>query len=281
MKVIIADEAGFCFGVKRALKIINELHDRGKDVQIYGQLIHNKIVLNDLAEKGIHCIDSMDECARDKVLVIRTHGIPLKIEDELKEKRIHYIDATCPLVKKTHKIIKKLNRQKTFTVIVGDKDHPEIMATKSYSVNAIVINSEVEAQQLKQKDKISVIAQTTLDADFFKRIVSILMEKAKSVEIFNTICNATRDRQAAIKKLAPEVDFMVVIGGKNSSNTKKLYDISMSKNKHTFYFERSSELKRAGFQKQVSHFRTAGIAAGASTPYEEMENAKRCLETKS
>ena len=181
MKVIIAEEAGFCFGVKRALKLINQLHARGQDVQIYGQLIHNKIVLKGLEQKGIQCVDSLEAVDKNKTLVIRTHGIPHDLELELKMQEINVMDATCPLVKKTQKIIKRINPQKTFTVIVGDKNHPEIVAIKSYCHNGVVINSEEEAEKIKPTSKITVVAQTTLDSEFFKKIVSILIEKAEQL----------------------------------------------------------------------------------------------------
>lgn len=277
MKIYIAEEAGFCFGVKRALNLINELHGNGQEIQILGPLIHNQVVMKELKDKGIDTIHSEDQWNPSKKMVIRTHGIPLEVENNMKLNNVDYIDATCPLVKNTHNIIKKLNPQKTTIIIIGDQNHPEIIAAKSYAKDVIVINSEEEARNITKRSSISIVAQTTLDSDFFKKITGILIEKAKRVEIFNTICDATIVRQEAIKKLAPSVDFVVVIGGNNSSNTKKLYNISRQKNKNTYYFEKSTDLCDRKFLDKVKKFKSVGITAGASTPYEEIEKVKNCF----
>lgn len=285
MKIYIAEESGFCFGVKRALNVIYGLNEKRQGIQVYGQLIHNRTVLDDLKTKGIDTINSLDQLDPQKTLVIRSHGIQKQEEEQLKKQGIDYVDATCPLVKKLHHIIEKLNRQKTQIVIIGDKNHPEIIAAKSYADDAIVIHSETEADKIKKTKTISVIGQTTLDTDLFKRIVSHLVDKAEKLEVFNTICDATKVRQQAIKKLAPQVDFVVVLGNKNSSNTRKLYNIALERNKNTFYIEKSSQLDDPGFISKIKDFRSAGITAGASTPPREIQEAKnilmninRCLE---
>ncbi len=278
MKIYIAEEAGFCFGVKRALKIINQLNEKRQDIQIYGQLIHNRTVLDQLKAKGIDTIDTLDQLAPQKKLVIRTHGIPKQEEEKLKKEGIDYVDATCPLVKKIHRIIGKLNKKKAQIVIIGDKNHPEIIAAKSYAHHAVVINSRAEAAKIKRTDSLSVIAQTTLDTDHFEKIVSHLADKAGKLDVYNTICDATIARQQAIKKLAPEVDFVVVVGGKNSSNTRKLYQIALKRNKNTYYIEESSDLKRTDFINQIKDFQSAGVTAGASTPPEEIEKVKNILK---
>ena len=278
MKIYIAEEAGFCFGVRRALRIISQLNEKRYDIQIYGQLIHNRTVLDQLKAKGIDTIDTLDQLDPKKKLVIRTHGIPKQEEEKLIKEGIDYIDATCPLVKRLHFIIEKLNKEKTQIVIIGHRNHPEIIAAKSYAPNAVVINSEGEALKIKKGGSLSVIAQTTLDTDHFKKIVSHFEGRGGKLDIYNTICGATKARQQSIKKLAPEVDFIVVVGGKNSSNTRKLYDIALRKNKNTFYIEKSSELNSTDFIEQVKDFLSAGITAGASTPTEEIEKAKNILK---
>ncbi len=278
MDIYIAEEAGFCFGVKRALRIINQLYDSGQGIQILGELIHNKNVLKELSDKGIHCIHSLEEIDLNKKLVIRTHGIPLYIENRIKEGNYSYIDATCPLVKKIHNIIRKLNRRDTQVIIIGDEKHPEIIAAKSYATHAIIINSISEALSLASYKHISVVAQTTLNTAFFKQVIPILEKKAEKIEIFNTICSATKVRQEAVKKLAPGVDFMVVIGGKDSSNTKKLYDIAIKENPNTFHIENSSELNDPEFSGKIESFDNVGITAGASTPPQEIENVKIFFE---
>ncbi|MCP4151018.1 MAG: 4-hydroxy-3-methylbut-2-enyl diphosphate reductase [bacterium] len=288
MNVYIADEAGFCFGVKRALNIINQLNEKKETIHIYGPLIHNTTVLENLESRGIHCINSLDERDPGKKLIIRTHGIPREIEDQLKTADADYVDATCPLVKKLHHIIEKLNLRKTKIIIVGDKKHPEVIAAKSYAGNACVIDSVEEALAIEFTDSIDVIAQTTLDSDHFDAITTVLKEKTDKLEIHDTICNATKVRQKAVRKLASQVDLMLVIGGKNSSNTKKLYNISKKENKNTFHIETSSEIDSPAFIEELKTLsslgpeglESVGITAGASTPPEEIEIAKNKLKNK-
>jgi len=279
MKIYAAKEAGFCFGVKRALEVIDRLHELGHGVQVYGQLIHNRSVLDDLKARGIDCIDSSKELDANKTLIIRTHGIPKEIEKTLKKNKVNYVDATCPLVKKVHKIVEKIASQNKNTqiLIIGDKNHPEIVAAKSYSPDALIINSQEEAHRLENKDSISVVAQTTMDADFFEKIISILKGKTGNLHIHNTICKATKVRQEAIKKLAPQVDSVIVVGGKNSANSKKLYNIALQKNKNTFFIEKSSDLHHTDFIEKMSSFRSVGITAGASTPPGEIEKIEKLL----
>ncbi len=280
MKVYIAEEAGFCFGVKRALNIINRLHEKGHKVQVYGQLIHNRGVLDELKARGIDCIDSLDQLDPKKNLVIRTHGIPKPVEATLEKNDVKYIDATCPLVKKLQETISGLNTDSpgTRVVIVGDKNHPEIIAVKSYCPDALVIDSEAEALRMETSKHIRVAAQTTLDVDFFEHIISILENKTENLHIHNTICSATKIRQEAIKKLAPQVDGVIVVGGKNSSNTRKLYNIALKKNKNTFHIEKSSDLEDAHFTGKLKEFRTVGITAGASTPPDEIKKVEKFLK---
>jgi 4-hydroxy-3-methylbut-2-enyl diphosphate reductase len=281
MKVYIAEEAGFCFGVKRALKIIDELYEKGHEVQIHGQLIHNPIVLENLKARGIECIDSWAQLDPDKTLIIRTHGIPRNIENDLKTRGIKYVDATCPLVKKLQKRIEHLGSQDTRIVIVGDGNHPEIIAARSYAPEALIIDSEAKAHGIEAQNNgsITVVAQTTLDTNVFDKIVSILEEKTENIYVYDTICNATKTRQEAARKLASRVDFVVVVGGKNSSNTRKLYNIAAGVNKNTLHIEKSSDIYHyrddTDFITNMAHCQSVGITAGASTPPEEIEEIKR------
>lgn len=277
MKIYTVKESGFCFGVKRALNIIYGLNEQKQRIQIYGQLIHNKTALDKLEAKGIETIHSLDRLDPRKKLVIRTHGIKKDEEERLKKEGIDYVDATCPLVKKIHHIIEELRKKDTQIVIIGDRNHPEIIAAQSFGDNVTVINTEAEAAAIEKADRLDVLAQTTLDSDHFERIVALLAAKAGKLEIHNTICNTTRVRQEAVKKLAPRVDFVVVLGGKNSSNTRKLYDIALNRNRNTFYIEKSDHLNDPTFIAGIKHFRSAAIAAGASTPPEEIEEAKNIL----
>jgi len=260
------------------LNIIRRVNEEEQGIHVYGQLIHNTSVLENLKTEGIDTINCLDQLTPGKKLAVRTHGIPKHEEDHLKNQGIEYVDATCPLVKKLHHIIETIDETDTRIVIIGDKNHPEITAAKSYAQNAVIVDSESDIEKIKKSRRIAVIGQTTLDTDHFKKMVSLLVEKADKLEVYNTICNATKVRQQAVRQLAPKVDVMVVLGNKNSSNTRKLFNIASRINKNTFYVEKSSELNDAGFIEKIKDFRSAGIAAGASTPPAEIQNAKNILE---
>jgi (E)-4-hydroxy-3-methyl-but-2-enyl pyrophosphate reductase len=274
MKVLVAEEAGFCFGVKRALKLIEQIHNRGHQIQTFGPLIHNKTVLDDLRQKGIDYIDNLSQRDPQKILVIRTHGIPRQVEAGLKRRRIAYLDATCPLVKRAQEWIAKLEGEKTQVIIVGDKDHPEIAAARSYARRACIVNSLDDARALPFRRNAGVVAQTTLNTDFFKSIVCELLDRTETLGIYNTICAATRVRQEAIRKLAPLVDVVVVVGDADSSNTRKLADISRQKNPRTFHIESSRELTGRSLLRRMGEFSSVGITAGASTPPEEIQRVR-------
>jgi len=278
MKVIVAEQAGFCFGVKRALKIIDQLSREGRGIQTFGYLIHNNSVQESLQRKGIHSVSSSDDVDPAKMLVIRTHGIAKEIEAKLRRRHVVLADATCPLVKKTHRIVERLSRQKRPLVIIGDPRHPEIIATQSYSRRAQVINSLAAARRLRRVPSLAVIAQTTLNTEFFERVLEILRRKTDRLEVFDTICQATRVRQNAIRRLASRVDFVIVVGGKDSSNTKKLADIARRKNKRTFHVETDRELASVRFREAIRPFRTVGITAGASTPPADVRKVKKFFE---
>jgi 4-hydroxy-3-methylbut-2-enyl diphosphate reductase len=278
MKILVAEEAGFCFGVKRALKLINEYHRQGKKIQTFGPLIHNVPVLNDLAAKGIGHISSIDKISKNKTLCIRTHGIPRDTERRLRQKGVSMLDATCPLVKKGQKIIERLNASGSQILIVGDKDHPEIVAARSYAKGVRIINSLAEARALPHFREVSVVAQTTLNTEFFKEVVGVLLDKTEKLHIFNTICQATKDRQEAVKKLAPEVDALIVVGSRISSNTKKLFHIAKEINKNSLRIETCADLQSKRTLAKLKKFSSIGISAGASTAPQELDNVKKFLQ---
>jgi 4-hydroxy-3-methylbut-2-enyl diphosphate reductase len=278
MKILVAEEAGFCFGVKRALKLINEYLKKGNKVQTFGPLIHNVPVLNNLAALGVNSVSSVKEIEKSKTLCIRTHGIPREVEKYLQKKGITILDATCPLVKKEQKIIARLQAQKAKILIVGDKNHPEIIAAKSYAKKVIIINSLAQAKALRPCKQLCVVAQTTLNTEFFKEVVAILLAKTEKLTIFNTICQATKDRQQAVRKLAPKVDAIIVVGSKISSNTKKLFHIAREKNKNSLHIETCADLQKAGVLAKIKKFSSIGITAGASTAPEEIDCVKNFLQ---
>jgi 4-hydroxy-3-methylbut-2-enyl diphosphate reductase len=277
MKILVAEEAGFCFGVKRALKLINEYQRQGKKIQTIGPLIHNIPVLNDLASRGVNYASSLAGIDKEKTLCISTHGLSRDSELRLRRKGIATLDATCPLVKKGQKIIERLGKEGSRVVLVGDKDHPEIIAARSYAAAVTVINSLAEARALPRGREMHVVAQTTLNTEFFKDVIAVLMDKTEKLHVFNTICQATLERQQAVKKLAPKVDALIVIGSKISSNTKKLFQIARERNRNVMQIETCADLQKRRALAKLKKFRTIGISAGASTSPQELDNVKNFL----
>lgn len=277
MKIVVAEEAGFCFGVKRALKLINEYQRQGKKIQTFGPLIHNIPVLHDLAAKGVGYAASLAGIDKDKTLCISTHGLSRDSERRLRRKGVPTLDATCPLVKKGQKIIEQIGKARSRVLIVGDKDHPEIIAARSYAGDVKIINSLAEARALPRSREIHVVAQTTLNTEFFKEIVAVLMDKTEKLHVFNTICQATQDRQEAVKKLAPAVDAIIVIGSKISSNTKKLFQIASARNRNAMQIETCADLRDPKTLARLKKFTSVGVSAGASTSPQELENVTKFL----
>jgi 4-hydroxy-3-methylbut-2-enyl diphosphate reductase len=256
-----AKSYGFCFGVKRAVEIAEE----SKNAVTLGPLIHNPLEIERLAinynVKYVESIDDIDENV--KRVIVRTHGIPKNKLQKLKEKNIEIIDATCPFVKKPQEIVKDLSKLGYDIVIFGDKNHPEIQGVTSYSVHdrVYVVLDPNELQNIKLKEHIATVAQTTRKLSDYLKITDYLIQNYKEVRVFNTICNATFENQDAVKELAKKTDIMIIIGGKNSSNTKQLYNIA--KEYSTAYLvESEDELKKEWFEAKLH----CGISAGASTP---------------
>lgn len=260
MKVKLAENYGFCFGVKRAIEIAEE----SKNSFTFGPLIHNPEEIGRLKEFfGITTIDDQDELQKDDRVIIRTHGIPKNELFSLKEKDVSFIDATCPFVKKPQEICETMSQEGYDVVIFGDKNHPEVKGVQSYVTTkvAVVLNVD-ELQGLKLSQRVAVVSQTTRQIADFTQIVDYLVRNYNEVRVFNTICNATLDNQDAALKLASEVDVMVVIGGKNSSNTKQLFSICQQGCTYSYLIERASDLQVEWFEGK----NMCGVTAGASTP---------------
>ncbi len=262
MKIKLASSYGFCYGVKRAIKIAEE-HPKSST---YGPLIHNKDEIERLKENfNVSLANSLDEAKRAEAVVIRTHGIPKNELEELKKEGKEIINATCPFVTTPQQIVERMSNEGYSIVIFGDKNHPEIRGVVSYAKepkDAFVILSPDDIDSLPLKSKVAVVAQTTRKPAEFTKIVSALILKAKEVRVFNTICNATFENQDAAAELAKDADIMIVIGGKNSSNTKQLYLICKNYCQDSYHIENESELKKEWFEGK----KLCGISAGASTP---------------
>ncbi len=267
MEVILAKTAGFCFGVKRAVDTVYEQTGKG-NVYTYGPIIHNEEVVKDLESKGVKILNSEEELkALDKgTVVIRSHGVDRHIYDIINEKKLELVDATCPFVKKIHNIVDKDSREGRQIVIIGSREHPEVQAICGWcNSNPVVLENVDDAKKFEvdSKTELSIVAQTTFNHNNFNKIVEIFNEKGYNITVYNTICNATAVRQKEAAEIASQVDAMIVIGGRNSSNTQKLYDISKKECANTYYIQTLDDLDLATLESVDR----VGITAGASTPH--------------
>jgi 4-hydroxy-3-methylbut-2-enyl diphosphate reductase len=261
MQIKLADSYGFCFGVKRAI----EIAQNSRGAVTYGALIHNPLEIDRLKrDYNVGYVESLDNIKADKI-IIRTHGITKEDKEKLLSEGKELIDATCPFVKKPQEIVKNMSEKDYDIVIFGDINHPEVKGVKSYSKNldrTFVVLDVNELKNIRLKEKIAVVAQTTRKISEFLKIVNFLVENYKEVRVFNTICNATFENQESVRRLAKEADIMIIIGGKNSSNTKQLYLIAKDYCNDSYLIEKEDELKPEWFKNKS----LCGVSAGASTP---------------
>jgi 4-hydroxy-3-methylbut-2-enyl diphosphate reductase len=265
LKIKVAKNAGFCFGVRRAIEIAERTLKNKSKVYTLGPIIHNPQEVKRLEKQGIKTLKSVNKI-QDGYIILRTHGIPFDLHKKLNEnKNINVIDSTCPFVKRAQDVVKELSGNKTAEnlniIIVGEKIHPEVVALVSYgNKKCVVIETPQEAKMFKGSKNLSIVSQTTQTSENFNNIVNILSKNYK-ITVYNTICRATLDRQQSAEELACSVDLMIVIGGKNSGNTTRLAQICSCKTR-TYHVETFKDLKKSWF-KNIS---TAGLTAGASTP---------------
>ena len=280
MEIRLAKSAGFCFGVKRAVEQVYTQADSGKKIYTYGPIIHNEEVVKDLEKKGVHVIDetNLDEVSEGTV-IIRSHGVEKAVCDRIQERGLECVDATCPFVKRIHKVVEKESAAGKQIVIIGNATHPEVVGIMGWSSTPVaVIETEEEAENFVSENdrEICVVSQTTFNYIKFNKIVEKLSKKDYNVSVVNTICNATEERQTEAREIAREADVMIVIGGKHSSNTRKLYEICARECEHTYFIQTLADLKLEELpNKSVG---LVGITAGASTPnniIEEVQNYVR------
>jgi len=279
MEVRLATHAGFCFGVKRAVEQVYEQIETGKTIYTYGPIIHNEEVVKDLESKGVKVIPDIETLQNitEGTVIIRSHGVTKEIYDILEQKGLECIDATCPFVKRIHNIVRTESAAGKHIVIVGDPKHPEVEGIMSWcSSSMTVLETEKEAQELSlpENTEICIVSQTTFNYNKFQHIVAILQKKGYNDSVVNTICNATEERQTEAKEIASEADVMIVIGGKHSSNTRKLYEICSKECANTYFIQTLDDL-HLELPKSVG---LVGITAGASTPnklIEEVQNYVR------
>ena len=281
MKVKVAETAGFCFGVKRAVDKVYQLIEEGTHpIYTLGPIIHNEEVVTDLAAKGVQVIEEKDLASlAEGTVVIRSHGVGKAIYQELKENHLNYVDVTCPFVLKIHRIVEKQSHAGKHVVIFGDPDHPEVKGICGWCQGSYtVLKGRKDTEQFTPPNgkDICVVSQTTFNYNKFKELVEILCKKRydNSVlnmgDILNTICNATEERQKEARNIAGEVDTMLVIGGRHSSNTQKLFEICKEECGNTYYIQTPVDLDSEMFH----HSSYVGITAGASTPKKIIEEVQ-------
>jgi len=281
MKITLAKSAGFCFGVKRAVDTVYEQINMNKKVYTYGPIIHNQEVVNDLASKGVEIIHSLEEIDKIKegVIIIRSHGVAKEVYETIEAQKLKYIDATCPFVKKIHRIVEQASEEGKWVIIVGNERHPEVEGIKGWckgDVTVIENASDVTTFSQKSNKRICIVAQTTFNYNKFQELVEMFKEKMYDESVVNTICNATEERQKEAKSIAEKVDTMIVVGDGNSSNTQKLYDICKKECENTYYIQTLVDLELKPFQS----FGNVGITAGASTPNIIIEEVQKYVGIK-
>ncbi len=272
MKIELAENYGFCFGVKRAIKIAEE----NSNASTYGPLIHNSKEIARLdADFKVGLVDDFTTFKSGEKAIVRTHGI---VKDELaalKAKGVDVVDATCPYVTKPQEICQEMSEEGYDVVIFGDESHPEIKGVKSYATQgALVVTSVEDVKKLKLKEKIALVAQTTRKVEDYMAIATYLIPRYKEVRVFNTICNATFENQDAVDKISKNADVMIVIGGKNSSNTKELFSIAKDNCASSYHIEDETELEKSWFEGK----KFCGLSAGASTPDWIIQNVIKNIE---
>ena len=278
MEVKLAKTAGFCFGVRRAVDTVYEQVDKcnGEKIYTYGPIIHNEEVVKDLQNKGVEVLNTLEELKMlsEGTVIIRSHGVARVVYEILEKRGVKCVDATCPFVKKIHNIVEKESAEGKYIIIIGDEKHPEVKGIMGWAGdNVTVIKTEDEAYSYlaPQNAEICIVAQTTFNYNKFKYLVEIISKKVYNVSVLNTICNATKERQVEAEAIAKEVDAMIVIGDKHSSNTQKLFEICDRACSNTYYIQTLEDLN----VNQLKSVQTVGITAGASTPkniIEEVQN---------
>ena len=261
MDILLAKHLGFCMGVKKATEAVYSLIENGKKEKIstFGPLIHNRLVLDYLAKKRVGVIDDPKDA--DGVVVIRAHGIHPEIRKELEKKDTELIDATCPRVLNSQKKVREASEKGLSVIIVGDKDHGEVQGIAGYAKNVSIIENMEQAKKISITLPALLISQTTFGKEEYDSISVILKERFPEIEVADSICPATGERQKALIDMADKVDAIIVIGGKNSANTVRLYETALKLGKKVWHIESENEIP-----DEVKDFSVIGITAGASTP---------------
>ena len=282
IKIVLAENAGFCFGVTKAVEKVYELAKTRTDIYTYGPIIHNESVVADLERKNVRVVNTPEELSQIKkgTVVIRSHGVSRNIYEQISAQGLECVDATCPFVKRIHTIVDEESAKGRTIVVIGNPTHPEVEGIVGWTNGPVfVVETPEDAEKFSvPKDtQICLVSQTTYNYNKFKDTVEIFKQKGYNISIVNTICSATEERQTEADRISGQVDAMIVIGGAHSSNTRKLYEICSRKCAYTYFVQKADDLP-GDFPDGV---KTVGITAGASTPKNIIEEVQTYVRTRS
>ncbi len=272
-KIILAKSAGFCFGVKRAIELTLSAAKKYSRLEMLGDLVHNEDVCGQIQRAGIKKITALKK-GKNKIFLVRAHGLPLKLYDQAKKTGYRIIDATCPMVRDIHKIAMNMEKQGRKIIVIGDKDHAEVKGIIGHlKAKPLIIPSKksLPLAKIKRIKKAAIVVQSTQDTKNVERTFEVLKKSIKDLKLFNTVCVPTRRKQSEIRSLPLKTEVMIIIGSKTSANTKRLYQISKSLNNKSYRVQSSRDLRKAWFKKAL----TIGVTAGASTPDQTTEKIIR------
>lgn len=262
MKILVAKDAGYCFGVRDAVNLAKKSGGEYDSVYMLGDIVHNERVVSDLEKSGSVVVNNLDEIPEDKPVLFRAHGTDPSVWKEAQKKKLNIIDATCPLVTDIHEEIKILESENRKTIIIGDHGHDEVMGIAAQVKNPIIISDIEEARSLRKMKRAGVVSQSTQMIENVQEIINVLMGKVYDLRFVNTICFPTRRNHEQIKELAEICDLMIVIGSFTSANSKRLTQLSLARNKNSYQVMDENDIDKAWFDDIES----VGISAGASTP---------------
>ena len=275
MKITIAKDAGYCFGVRDAVNMAYDSAEEFGNVYMLGDIVHNEQVVGDLENVGTKVVESLDDVPKDSPILFRAHGTVNELWDEAKSKKMNIIDATCPLVHEIHHEVKKLAKDGRKIIIIGDHGHDEVVAIANQVEGSIIISSPSEASKLRKMKKVGVVSQSTQMIENVQDIINILMTKVFDLRFVNTICFPTRRNHEQIKSLAELSDIMIVIGSFTSANSKRLTELAKERNERTYQVTCANDLDSDWFQQSD----TVGVSAGASTPDNIIENVTTTIKS--
>ena len=277
MEVILAKSAGFCFGVRRAVDTVYEKIESGEPIYTFGPIIHNEEVVRDLKERGVVVVNDIEELSGKTTgtVIIRAHGVEKGVDEAIRQLGFDIVDATCPFVLKIHRLVERYSAEGCQIVIVGNGAHPEVKGIRSWSsashTAVIATREDAAGYNADRGKKVCIVSQTTFNYNKFQELVEIIKEKGYDIIVLNTICNATEERQTEAATIAKHVDAMIVIGGRNSSNTQKLFEICKKECNNTYYIQTVKDLDVSS----LGSIDSVGITAGASTPNNIIEEVQK------